>query len=402
MKKSWLQYASIVLVSLVMLTSAQAQDDQKQLEAKRKKLEAEIEFTNQLIDKTQENKNATVAELRLINKKIDQREELVLTLEKELSILNRQIDGTEESINSLNSELETLKKDYAKVVYFAFKHKSSYNKLIFLFSADDLNQAYQRLRYLDQVSEYIQKESENIKNKEKLQTAELELLNRQKVEKKELLNKEGTQLSALENEKGSKTTMVASLSKQEKQLKSDLKTKQKEEAKLQKQIEEIIAREIKSSSKAASGTGFQLTPEEILLSESFVSNKGQLPWPAERGIVSETYGVHQHPVLKNVKTQNNGINIMTSPDVQARAVFSGKVVSITTITSSNIAIIIKHGEYFSVYSNLDEVFVVQGQQVETKQVLGKIHTNLKGKTELHFEVWKGKEIQNPQYWISGN
>lgn len=402
MKKSWLQYASIVLVSLVMLTSAQAQDDQKQLEAKRKKLEAEIEFTNQLIDKTQENKNATVAELRLINKKIDQREELVLTLEKELSILNRQIDRTEESINSLNSELETLKKDYAKVVYFAFKHKSSYNKLIFLFSADDLNQAYQRLRYLDQVSEYIQKESENIKNKEKLQTAELELLNRQKVEKKELLNKEGTQLSALENEKGSKTTMVASLSKQEKQLKSDLKTKQKEEAKLQKQIEEIIAREIKSSSKAASGTGFQLTPEEILLSESFVSNKGQLPWPAERGIVSETYGVHQHPVLKNVKTQNNGINIMTSPDVQARAVFSGKVVSITTITSSNIAIIIKHGEYFSVYSNLDEVFVVQGQQVETKQVLGKIHTNLKGKTELHFEVWKGKEIQNPLYWISGN
>lgn len=402
MKKSSFPFVLAILVALAFFSSAQAQEDQKQLESKRKKLESEIEFTNQLIGKTQKNKNATVGELRLINKKIDQRDELVLTLNKELNYINNQINSTEKSINSLNDELANLKADYAKVVYFAYKHKTSYNKLIFLFSAADLNQAYQRLRYLDQVSEYIQREAKNIKNKEKVQSAELELLNKQKVEKKELLNKESVQLAALEKEKDSKTTMVASLSKQEKQLKSDLKTKQKEEARLQRQIKEIIAREIKSSSKAAEGTGYQLTPEEILLSESFVSNKGNLPWPAERGIVSETFGVHQHPVLKNVKTQNNGINIITSPDIQARAVFSGKVVSITTITSSNIAVIIKHGEYFSVYSNLDQVFVVQGEQVGTKQILGNIHTNLQGKTELHFEVWRGKEIQNPKYWISDN
>ena len=400
MMKSWFLFVCTMFFSVVLIAPIQAQEDQKQLEAKRKKLESEIEFTNQLISKTQKSKNATVGELRLINKKIDQREELVLTLKKEIAYLNSQIDNTEKSIELLNEELESLKKDYAKVVYFAYKHKTSYNKLIFLFSADDLNQAYQRLRYLDQVSEYIQKESENIKNKEKVKTIELELLTAQKVEKKNLLKEESTQLSALETEQSAKTNMVSSLSKQEKQLKSDLKAKQAEEAKLQKQIKEIIAREIKSSSKAATGTGYQLTPEELLLSESFETNKGKLPWPAERGIISETFGVHQHPVLKNVKTQNNGINILTSPDIQARAVFSGKVVSITTITSSNIAVIIKHGEYFSVYSNLDEVYVVQGEQVGTKQVIGRIHTNLKGKTELHFEVWKGKEIQNPGYWIS--
>jgi len=402
MKKSGFILISIAIALLVLPVLVSAQGEQKQLEAKRKKLEAEIEFTNQLIDKTQQSKSATVSELQLINKKISQREELAATLKKELAYLNSQINNTESSISSLNEELENLKKDYAKVVYFAYKHKTSYNKLIFLFSAEDLNQAYQRLRYLDQVSEYIQKESINIKNKEKLKAAELELLTAQKIEKKDLLNKESTQLAALEKEQSSKTSLVSSLSKKEKQLKADVKEKQKEEAKLQKQIEEIIAREIKASSKAATGTGYDMTPAEQLLSDSFESNKGKLPWPAERGVVSETFGVHQHPVLKNVKTQNNGINILTSPDIDARAVFSGKVVSITTITSSNIAVIVKHGEYFSVYSNLDEVFVVQGQQIETKQVIGKIHTNLKGKTELHFEVWKGKEIQNPESWIIEN
>ena len=400
MKKSSFQFVFLLLFSVFFNFSGFAQEDQKQLESKRKQLESEIDFTNQLIEKTQANKSVTVSELRLINKKIDKREELVLTLKQEIAFLNSQISATESSITSLNEELENLKKDYAKVVYFAYKHKTSYNKLIFIFSADDLNQAYQRLRYLDQVSEYIKKESENIKIKEEQKTRELDLLTSQKIEKKELLGQESKQLASLEKEQISKTALVSTLSKKEKQLKADLKDKEKEEAKLKKRIEEIIAREIKASSKTTTGTGYELTPAEKLLSDSFESNKGKLPWPLERGVVSETFGVHQHPVLKNVKTQNNGINILTNPDIEARAIFGGRVVSVTTITSSNIAVIIKHGDYFSVYSNLDEVFVNQGQDVDIKQLIGKIHTNLKGKTELHFEVWKGKEIQNPEYWIS--
>ena len=402
MTKSLLQIASLFIFLLALMATAHAQDEQKQLEAKRKKLESEIEFANQLIEKTQQSKSSTVGELQLINRKIGQREELVATLKKELAYLNNQINSTESSINSLNNELENLKKDYAKVVYFAYLHKTSYNKLIFLFSAEDLNQAYQRLRYLDQVSEYIQKESLNIKNKEKQKSNELELLTAQKMEKKSLLDKENNQLAALEKEQSSKTKLVSNLSKKEKQLKAEVKQKEKEEAKLKNQIEEIIAREIKASTKTATGNEYGLTPAEQQLSDSFESNKGKLPWPAERGIVSETFGVHQHPVLKNVKTQNNGIDILTSPDIDARAVFSGKVVSITTITASNIAVIVKHGEYFSVYSNLDQVFVTPGEQIATKQLIGKIHTNLKGKTELHFEVWKGKEIQDPQKWLIAN
>lgn len=402
MRKKSLMLIVGLLIANFFVISLVAQDDPKQLESKRKKLENEIEYTNKLLDKTKENKSATLNDLRLLNKKIEQRDELVSTLNKEVSFIDQQINQSKQAISSLNDELATLKAEYAKVVYFAYKNKTSYNKLIFLFSASDINQAYQRLRYLDQISEYIKKESTNIKNKEKVKSSELEILNQQLAEKKILFDKENTQLSELEKEKGKKNSLVASLSKKEKQLKAELKEKEKEQGRLKKRIEEIIARETKMATKTKTGTDYQLTPEEKLISDSFISNQGKLPWPVEAGLISETFGIHQHPVLKNVQTKSNGINILTSSETQARAVFAGKVVSITTISPSNIAVIIKHGEYFTVYSNLDQVFVKQGDQVETKQVIGKIHTNLKGKTELHFEIWKGKELQDPDNWISGN
>ncbi len=135
------------------------------------------------------------------------------------------------------------------------------------------------------------------------------------------------------------------------------------------------------------------------MEKDFVSNKGKLPWPIERGVISETFGVHQHPVLKNVKTKNNGIDIATSKNSEARSVFNGEVVSIASITASNKAVIIKHGEYFTVYSNLDNVYVTKGDKVTTKEFIGKVHTNLEGKTELHFQIWKGKTLQNPSTWI---
>jgi murein DD-endopeptidase MepM/ murein hydrolase activator NlpD len=169
--------------------------------------------------------------------------------------------------------------------------------------------------------------------------------------------------------------------------------------KLRKKIEDIIARELELKKTKTKGSSYALTPEEKLLSKSFAANKGKLPWPTERGLISETFGVHQHPVLKNVKTKNNGLNIVSSKGSEARVVFSGEVVSVVTITTTNKAIIVKHGDYFSVYSNLDEVFVKKGDHLETKEILGRVHTTLKGKTELHFEIWQGKVLLNPSLWI---
>ena len=271
--------------------------------------------------------------------------------------------------------------------------------MIYLFSAEDLNQAYQRWRYIDQVSNYLRNEADVIRNREVEKTNELELLNAQKEEKRLLLDQENIQVFQLEKEKVEKDKIRGDLAGKEKQLQADLRAKEKESRKLQKKIEDIITREIKPKKKT-SGTGtYALTPAEKELSSSFATNKGKLPWPIEKGMIAETFGVHQHPVLKNVKTKNNGIDIATSPGEEARSVFDGEIVSVTTITTTNIAVIIKHGEYFTVYSNLDDVFVKQGDLIDTKTSLGNVHTSLKGITELHFEVWKGRSIQNPAYWI---
>jgi murein DD-endopeptidase MepM/ murein hydrolase activator NlpD len=214
-----------------------------------------------------------------------------------------------------------------------------------------------------------------------------------------LLDKENIQVSKLEQEKVEKDKLRKNLSGKEKQLQADLKAKENESRKLRKKIEDIIARETKPKKKPTGKGTYAMTPEEKVLSDSFAANKGKLPWPTEKGIISETYGVHQHPILKNVKTKNNGVDIATSPGEEARSIFDGKVVSVVNITTTNIAVIVKHGDYFTVYSNLDKVFVKQGSTVSTKEQLGNVHTSLKGITELHFEVWKGKVLQNPSYWI---
>ena len=379
--------------------AAFGQESTKQLEAKRKQLEADIAYTNKLISETRKSKQLTVGELKLLNNRLNKRNELIVTLKKEITNLDIKILVNEQTVSKLSRELEELKQEYSKVIYFAYKHHSGYDKLIYLFSAEDLNQAYQRWRYIDQVSNYLRNEADVIRNREVEKTNELELLNAQKEEKRLLLDQENIQVFQLEKEKVEKDKIRGDLAGKEKQLQADLRAKEKESRKLQKKIEDIITREI-NPKKKTSGTGtYALTPAEKELSSSFATNKGKLPWPIEKGMIAETFGVHQHPVLKNVKTKNNGIDIATSPGEEARSVFAGEIVSVTKITTTNVAVIIKHGEYFTVYSNLDDVFVKQGDLIDTKTSLGNVHTSLKGITELHFEVWKGRSIQNPAYWI---
>jgi septal ring factor EnvC (AmiA/AmiB activator) len=394
-----LTYTFLLLAFLIPVIPGFSQDTAKELEARRKQLEKDIEYTNKLIAETRKNKQVTVNELNLLNSRINKRNELLATLKKEISWLDTQIDMNEVTISKLNKELSELKKEYARVVYFAYKHHTAYNKLIYLFSADDFNQAYQRLRYLDQVSSFIRNEAANIKDLEADKSTELTVLNSQLAEKNKLLDKESEQVSKLELEKVKINDVVRTLSGKEKQLTADLRKKEKESRKLKKKIEDIIARETAPKTTKTGTKSYALTPEERLLSDSFTANKGKLPWPIERGMISETFGVHPHPVLKDVKTKNNGIDISTSPGSEARCVFDGKVVSVAKITTTNIAVIVKHGEFFTVYSNLDKVYVKQGDEVKTKEVIGRVHTSLKGETQLHFEVWKARAIQNPAYWI---
>lgn len=390
---------SILIMLMLTGITVFAQDKQEQLEAKRLKLQKEIAYTNKLLSETQTDKNATVNQLRLLDVKINKRTDLVAGLKSEVYHLNNKIEETESAIDKLDEKLIKLKESYAKIAWHAFKYKTAHNKLIFLFSAEDINQAYQRMRYLDQISTYIRNEAEHIKETEEEKSKILNQLKAENLKKKSLLDNEQVEVYELEKEQAQKNSIKTNLQSREKELRKTVKNKEKQSGKLTRQIEKIIAAEIAPKKDEKTGRTYELTPAEKKLTSSFVNNKGKLPWPTERGVISETYGVHNHPVLKRVKTKNNGIDIVTAKNGEARTVFNGKVVSITTISNTNIAVIIKHGEFFTVYSNLDKVFVNKGDEVNTKEVLGRIHTNLKGKTELHFEVWKGTSKQNPAYWV---
>lgn len=390
----------ISFIALIVTFLSFGQESQKQLEAKRAKLEKEIVYTNKLLSETKSDKDVTVSQLRLLNVKINKRSDLLATLKSELFYLNNKIEKTESSLFDLNEELINLKQKYAKIAWHAFKYKTAYNKLIFLFSAEDFNQAYQRMRYLDQISSYIRTEAERIKDAEIEKNKMLNKLKLEKSEKSKLLDIEQNEIFELEKEQAQKDKLKSDLQSKERQLRNSIKDKEKQTKKLAQQIQKIISAEIAAKKDPNTGKVYELTPSEKKLTSSFTSNKGKLPWPTSRGVISETFGVHKHPVLKKVKTKNNGINILTAKNSEARSVFNGKVVSITKISNSNIAVIIKHGEFFTVYSNLDNVFVKRGDEVKTKDSIGRIHTNLKGRTELHFEIWKGASIQNPSYWVS--
>lgn len=392
------KYGLLFLLAAVSL-SLVAQTTQKQLEEKRKKLEEEIAYTNKLIEQTQKSKKNYLYELNLLNSKINKRSELVATLKSELYELERTIQKTEQELLYMNDELVDLKKEYAKLAYFVFKYKDTYNKLIFLYSAEDLNQAYQRLRYFDQLSKFIRDEAEDIKQLEQKKEQTLDDLKAQNAEKKSLLENENLQLSSLEVEQINKDRLKNGLVKKEKELKAQLRAKEKEAARLNKKIKEIIAEATKPNTTTGGSKTYKPTPEEKKLSSSFAANKGKLPWPVERGVVSESFGIHQHPVLKKVKTKNNGIDIAIAQDGEARCIFDGRVVSVTSITSTKKAVIIQHGTYFTVYSNLDRVYVSEGDKVSTKEPIGRVHTTLNGETELQFQVWKGKTLLNPSYWL---
>ncbi len=382
------------------ITPVFSQTQATRLKAKRQKLEKEISYTNKLLGQVNKSKKNTVYELQLISNRINMRHRLMAVLKKEIASLTDNIATTKMSIRDLNNRLDTLKKEYVNIAWYLYKNNDNYNRLIFIFSASDFNQAYQRLRYLDEISAYIRKEAGRITILEKQKKDRLNKLKQEKAEKRTLMDSETTQLSQLELEQRQKIGLKRKLAGKEKSLRARLRQKRKESQKLEAQIIKAIA--ISTRKAANKMKSKRLTASEMRLSSSFMANKGHLPWPVKKGVVSQTFGVHSHPVLKHVKIRNNGVNIATAKGSIARAVFSGIVVNIVRITNTNIAVILKHGNYFTVYSGLDKILVNNNQWVTEYQALGIIHTSLQGKTELHFEVWHDKNLQNPAYWLRKN
>ena len=401
---------SIILFILMMIISGTfAQKDRAKLEQDKKKVEEEIEYTNKLLDQTRETRKSSLNEVVILNKKIGQREKLISTISSEVQVVDYQLTLAQDSINLLEKDLQSLKDEYAKMIYYAYKNKNLYDRLIFIFSSEDFNQAYQRLKYFEYYNEYRHQQALLIQIKQKRLEIKMEELALIKNEKNRLLTVEERQREQLTVEREEKNKSVQSLSKKEKELQKTLKEKEAAAKKLQKAIQDIIAEEIRLANERASKTGgvavksglFALTPEEKIISDNFLSNQGKLPWPVEKGIISSTYGEHPHPVLKNVKTRNNGIDLLIEPGSTARAIFSGVVARVMNVPNNNNVVIIRHGEFLSVYSNLDKVSVKIGEKVSTKQQIGTVFTNsIDSKTELHFELWQSKTLLNPEEWLA--
>lgn len=384
------------------------QDKKMRLEQQKAKIEEEIQYTNKLLDETKKTKQVSLNQLVLINRQIEKRQELISSINDEIKGLDTEIRQNNDTIRKLTQTINRLKNEYARMIYYAQKNRNSYSRLMFIFSSRDFNQAYQRTKYIQQYSSFRQNQVRIILENQELLRKKTALLEQQKKEREKLRQMEEGEKQKLGREKSAQDEAVKKLSRQEKDLLKKLRDNEKAARKLQKAIEELIAEEIRRANEAAKKTGskpapenkFALTPAELQLSSNFASNRGKLPWPVERGVIAATYGEHPHPVLKGIKIKNNGIDIATEKGQTARAVFDGEVTSTMTLPNYNNVLIIRHGEYLTVYSNLGELYVKKGDKVKTKQRLGSIITDETGKTRMHFELWQGKMLQNPELWIA--
>ncbi|TSA24701.1 MAG: hypothetical protein D4R67_11360 [Bacteroidetes bacterium] len=385
------------LISLFFIIGPRAvtQTTKDKLNQDRQQLENEIEYTSKLLDQTKKTKETSVRDLQLLSSRIRKREALINTISKEISEVDRKLTEDQRLIDQQSRELKALKDEYARMIYYAYKIMKVQNRLVFIFSANDFNQAYQRLKYYQQYAAYRRKQADRIREAQVALSLQMHSLEETRAEKLKLAESESVEKSKLDREKQQKDQTVQELSRQEKQLLATLRTKQQALNKLKAEIERIVAEEARAR---ASDAGIKAA--DMRLSSSFAANKGRLPWPTDQGVVTSTFGEHPHPVLKYVKVNNNGIDIMVSQSAPVKAVFNGVVTKVLTIPNLNRVVMLRHGEYLTVYSDLDEVSVTNGQNVVTGQVIGRAHYDLdEGKSEINFQVWYGKTILNPQDWL---
>ena len=396
----------LCVLSLLILASTDSFSQAKisTLKKQKEQNEKDIAYTNTLLKKTLRNKQTSLGHLSLLNQRIKSRQALIKSIEGEISYIGNQIYQTNLEVKDLERELEKLKKQYEKVILYAYKQKNSYEKLMFLLSSKDFNQAYKRYKYLQQFSEYSRKQGKAIGSKKDTLDAKLVRLNQVKEEKEALLAQKTKENAKLNQEKSQQSELVQKLKKREKQLRDDLKKQKKQSQKLEKEIQRIIEKQARLASRKKSISGkYALTPEEKTLSESFGQNKGKLPWPTKTGFISERFGEHPHPVLKHVTVRNDGINITTESKSDCRSIFKGEVTHILSMPGLNNVVIIRHGEFFSVYSNLASVIVKKGDLVDSKQKIGVVFTDdSQSQTVLKFQLWKGSTKLNPTQWLYRN
>ena len=388
-----------ILLILVLCNNLVAQEKAK-LQERKKLLLEEIQFSNEVLEQTKKEKDVSFHQLKALTQKIAIRSELIQTIKKEVEYINQEIELNQNEKLRLELELDSLKINYAYLIQQAYKSRKHFNRILFLFSSRDFQQAFKRASYMRQISEYRLSQADIISRKKTELQKSIMILNKRKSIKQNLIQNKQLEYEVYNKEKAQEAISLAALSEKEKELKKSLDAKKVQRKEIQKEIERIIAYELKKASTTNAKTNFASTPEAIKLSNSFSTNKGTLPWPVSKGLIISRFGKQKHPVLAGVNIENNGIEIATEPQGLCRSIFNGKVSSILTMPNGTRVVMIRHGEYISVYSNLGEVFVEKGQEVGTKENIGVVYTSKQeGSTVIDFQVWKGSQKLNPQFWL---
>ena len=384
----------IVLCSLFCL-SAFGADSVKDLQKKQKKLQAEIEQTNKMLKQTKKDETATMNKLQLINQNIKNQKQLIRTLDNEIVALNHEMNRLNNTRDSLQNVLERYKADYAKMVRDSHYARMQQSPLLFLLSSDSFQQLARRARYLQEFAHFRQQQVRRIERTQAEIDMQNELLRANKSDKQTALSSRKREQENLKRDEKKQQNMLSQLKSKEKDLSNKLKQQQKKVAALNKKIDEMIRKQTEKASKTT------LTKEQKLIAGGFEANKGRLPWPVEKGMISGHFGKQQHPVYSQVTIDNKGIYLQTVADSKARAVYKGEVTS-CFLVANTYAVIVQHGNYRTVYSNLSKLNVKQGDKVEPKQIIGTIFTDAEQdqKTELYFQIYKDRDILNPEVWIA--
>lgn len=385
--------------AFLMMGSVLSAQSKEELQRQKQKAFDDIKLARDLMEKTATQRSNSVQQLRILQQGINSRSKVISTLETEVNLINQNMNDTQARIDQLKRENQGNKEEYARLIYYAYRNHTDYEKLMYILAGSTISQSYQRYKYLKYLGEYrVRKASEIEASIEELDVQQKNL-NALKNEKLGLMeNKESEQIKLVE-QRSREASMVDNLKRRESELKREIEEKERIAREVEARIREIIEEEARrSSSNNIYGT---LTPEQELVGNDFRKNKGKLPWPVEKGIITVGFGNHEVPGLRGSSVKNNGVDIASSPGTEVRAVFEGEVTKVFGILGANYTVLIRHGEFLSVYQNLVNVRVKTGDKVLIKEKLGEAFTDGNEQVaSFHFEVWQERTILNPEEWIS--
>lgn len=383
---------AFAILFFISFSVVHAQKTKTQLQKEKQQNLEKIEEVEKIISETSAKKKNTIGELNALNERIKEQEKLIASIKDEITLLDGDISENNEIIEALEDDLKKLRKEYASMLYAAQKANNSITRLSFLFSAKSFDQLVMRLQFIEHYNQTRKIQARQIVKVQHELSGQVRQIQTRRTEKSKLLDEGIAQNDELTELKDKQRSMVKSLEKQEKQLRKDLEETKKALALLDKKINEIILEEMEREARAARSR------ETVALSSSFEDNKSKFPWPVS-GFVSQKFGRQNHPVLKGIILQNDGVNIQTKQNERVKSIFDGEVRSIAFIPTLGSTVIINHGEYFTVYSGLKEVYVKKGQKVTVNQEIGQILSNGEGISELRFQIRKNTTALDPQAWL---